>query len=72
MSDRFAPEGKMWKCCACGKESEYDQYGLEGKVSSGWDESCILNSILIDKPDKTKIYDGHGLVSKSLGKQHTG
>lgn len=41
----YAPEGKLWKCGACGKTVK-DQYGEEG----GWDESCMINSYLIDDP----------------------
>lgn len=48
MSDeRFAPEGKIWVCHACGKTSK-DQYGMEGEHSRGWDESCMLNSGLYE------------------------
>lgn len=41
--DRFAPEGAIWVCAACGKTHK-DQYGIEGDGSRGWDESCALNS----------------------------
>jgi hypothetical protein len=43
--NRFAPEGTIWVCAACGKTST-DEYGLEGKASYGWDESCTLNAVL--------------------------
>lgn len=43
--DRFAPEGAIWVCAACGKTHK-DQYGMEGDGSRGWDESCALNSVL--------------------------
>ena len=42
---RFAPEGAIWVCGACGKTAR-DQYGLEGTHSPGWDESCMLNAVL--------------------------
>jgi hypothetical protein len=59
----LAPEGKVWRCKACGKESR-TRYGfVEGeggrgsrylpdgsRVSSpGWDESCMLNAVLVDR-----------------------
>ena len=34
---------KVWVCLACGKRSK-DQYGRQ-KISAGWDESCMLNSV---------------------------
>ena len=46
MSDRFAPEGAIWVCAACGKTSKYDSYGIDGEHSRGWDESCALNAVL--------------------------
>lgn len=42
---RFAPEGAIWVCGACGK-THHDQYGIEGNGSPGWDESCALNAVL--------------------------
>lgn len=49
MTDRFAPEGAIWVCGACGKTSDYDSYGIEGRHDRGWDESCALNAILVHK-----------------------
>jgi hypothetical protein len=43
-AERFAPEGKLWVCCACGKTSK-DQYG---DPATSWDESCVLNSRLFE------------------------
>lgn len=43
MSD-IAPEGSIWVCTACGKTSN-DKYGDPG---SGWDVSCMMNSVLTD------------------------
>ena len=43
--DRFAKPGTVWVCGACGKTST-DLYGMEGKHSPGWDESCMLNAVL--------------------------
>jgi hypothetical protein len=40
---------KIWVCGACGKTAEYDSFGLEGKRSYGWDESCMMNSVLCHK-----------------------
>jgi hypothetical protein len=31
----------------CGKTAK-DRYGMEGPHSKDWDESCMLNSILVD------------------------
>lgn len=45
MSERFAPNGTIWVCGACGKTAS-DRYGIEGEHSRGWDESCALNAIL--------------------------
>jgi hypothetical protein len=41
--DPIAPEGFVWVCGACGKWTK-DRYGSE----RGWDESCMLNSNLVD------------------------
>lgn len=40
--NRRAPDGHVWQCMACGKVAE-DKYGLIGRHSGGWDESCMLN-----------------------------
>ena len=45
MAARFAPDGAIWVCGACGKTHK-DQYGIEGAGSPGWDESCMLHAIL--------------------------
>lgn len=42
--NHIAPEGQIWVCAACGKRSR-DRYG-EQRIDSGWDESCMLNSVL--------------------------
>jgi hypothetical protein len=44
---RRAPEGKVWRCTACGKWA-LDQYGIVGPHARGWDESCVLNAVLED------------------------
>jgi transposase-like protein len=49
-----APEGQVWVCAACGKQSK-DKYGYQ-KISRGWDESCMLNSVLCY--DKQRILEG--------------
>lgn len=51
-TERFAPDGKIWVCGACGKTAR-DLYGLEGQNHSGWDESCMLNSVLCNEADLT-------------------
>jgi hypothetical protein len=45
MNKRFAPNGYVWVCMACGK-IHTDKYGMEGEGTVGWDESCMLNSSL--------------------------
>jgi hypothetical protein len=35
-------------CAACGKKSA-TKYGLDGERDSGWDESCMLNSVLCER-----------------------
>jgi DNA-directed RNA polymerase beta' subunit len=44
MDDRIAPPGKIWQCTACGKRSG----DLYGDGNSSWDESCVLNAVLVD------------------------
>ncbi len=44
---RFAEPGFVWQCQACGKISETDAYGIEGKHDRGWDESCALNCVQV-------------------------
>lgn len=56
VADNIAPEGKIWVCQACGKTA-VDRYGSE----RGWDESCMLNSSLTDKP-RGVILDSHGIA----------
>lgn len=51
---RHAPEGKLWVCMACGKTVK-DIYGEPG---SGWDESCFLNSRLIEESRLSRGPDG--------------
>ncbi|MCC6405372.1 MAG: hypothetical protein IT405_03220 [Candidatus Yanofskybacteria bacterium] len=54
---RIAPEGQVWVCMACGKMSR-DRYSAQGPGDSpGWDESCMLNSVLLKK-EKLVIQDG--------------
>jgi len=57
--ERYAPEGKMWVCHACGKFSK-DRYG-DGE--SSWDESCMLNSVLHDTNTLQYSNDGRSVVS---------
>lgn len=44
---RRAAPGQLWQCDACGKVAE-DRYGMIGRASWGWDESCALNCELVD------------------------
>ncbi len=62
MSDeRFAKPGTIWVCAACGK-SHKDQYGIEGKGSYGWDESCALYAVLCHEQ---KAPAGHWVAVES-------
>jgi len=45
---RYAGKGLVWVCLACGKVSPHDKYGNMGS-DMGWDESCVLNSVLVKK-----------------------
>ena len=65
---RMAPEGTIWLCTACGKTAE-DTYGIEGKHSHGWDESCMLNCELVDKLTMKPITEDRArkLIRKQLG-----
>jgi hypothetical protein len=44
VGNRVAPAGYVYVCGACGKRSR-DKYGDE-KIDHGWDESCMMNSVL--------------------------
>ena len=57
-NQRFAPDGAIWVCRACGKTHK-DQYGVEGEGSRDWDESCALNAVLVH--DRKKFV-GIGLL----------
>ena len=57
--ERFAPEGWLWVCHACGK-THTDQYGSQGEGSHGWDESCALNSALY--PRSRLVFSGKRVV----------
>lgn len=72
MDGRYAPEGKLWVCCACGKTST-DLYGDHNnpvvervEISPGWDESCILNARLF--PVGALVYDGARVVKVNASK----
>lgn len=48
--NEVAPDGAMYVCAACGKRS-LDRYG-EQALDPWWDESCMLNSILVRRTEK--------------------
>jgi hypothetical protein len=52
--DNIAPDGYVWVCLACGKHVK-DKYGERG---SGWDESCMLNSVLVPADRLVLASDG--------------
>ena len=58
MANEVAPAGQVWVCCSCGKRSR-DRYGDQA-ISSGWDASCMLNSVLCYE-DKISVENGNVL-----------
>jgi len=65
---RFAPEGKIWVCMVCGKTAK-DKYGMEGLHSKNWDESCMVNSILVDYLPELSGFDDPYLPTKPQSKK---
>lgn len=55
--DRFAPEGKLWICMACGKISPHDRFGLDLSEHQ-WDASCVLRSELITQEEYEALKKG--------------
>ncbi|MDR3502905.1 MAG: hypothetical protein P4L79_10005 [Legionella sp.] len=51
---RFAREGTIWVCAACGKTHK-DRYGMEGEGSRGWDESCMMHAVLCDEKQRPDL-----------------
>lgn len=45
MENRMAPNGFIWVCQMCGKQS-LDLYGEKDYHSYGWDASCVINAEL--------------------------
>ena len=56
---RFAENGEIWVCGACGKTAK-DRYG-DG--NSSWDESCFMNSILCK--ESSLVRHPNGMVVKA-------
>jgi hypothetical protein len=61
MADHTAAGDETYVCLACGKTSR-TKYGLDRSASPGWDESCMLNSVLYKTsdlvfagPEKTRV-----------------
>lgn len=68
--NQIAPKGQVFVCAACGKMSK-DQYGYKA-INTGWDESCMVNSILcyeyklvIENNRVIKVEDG-GIVEDKV------
>lgn len=68
-----ARAGTIWVCCACGKTSR-TKYGFDSKqsridengygyASYGWDESCMMNSVLVYT--HTIEYDERGRIIRA-------
>lgn len=49
-----APAGQVFICGACGKRSR-DIYGDQA-IDRGWDESCFINSHLMDEDEAQKLH----------------
>jgi len=54
----ICPNGTVWVCAACGKTAK-SKYGFDKddnrtNISCGWDESCMMNSVLCKDPDVPK------------------
>lgn len=64
-SNIIAPDGMVFVCHACGKRSK-DLYG-EQKIDRGWDESCMMNSVLCDEKS---IVMKNGVVIKADAAKH--
>lgn len=47
-SNMLAPDGYVYQCMACGKRAR-DRYGNK-PIDYGFDESCMLNSMLVKQP----------------------
>lgn len=58
--ERFAPEGAIFVCKACGKTAKDICGGKD--ASYGWDVSCSLNALLCD--EKSIERDENGRVTK--------
>lgn len=63
--DRFAPEGYVWVCLACGKISPNDRYG-DKDSDPWWDESCMLNSGLFKESQLIKGESGRVVEIKEV------
>jgi hypothetical protein len=59
-----APEGFVFVCSACGKRSR-DKFGTQ-PISSGWDESCMLNAMLCEESALTLDSRGRVLEIKAV------
>ena len=55
---RYAGKGLVWVCLACGKVSPHDRYG-DKDSDKWWDESCVLNSVLVKKENIIRDEKGH-------------
>jgi hypothetical protein len=69
--NQVAPDGQVFVCMACGKMSK-DRYGMQ-RISSGWDESCMLNAILcyrnklvMQTANSVRSIDEGGIVKEEL------
>lgn len=56
----LAPAGQVWVCGACGKRARsqfgFDAAGKSTKLDRGWDESCMLNSVLCYADKRDGVY----------------
>lgn len=59
--NRDAPAGYVYVCMACGKMSK-DIFGYK-RISKGWDESCMMNSMLVNEKLLELSEDGGQVVA---------
>lgn len=61
-----AKKGQVFVCHACGKRSK-DKYGDEA-IDKGWDESCMLNSVLCEE-ESIELKDDRVVKAVSVEKE---
>lgn len=62
-----AKDDEVFVCSACGKRSK-DRYG-NLKIDQGWDESCMLHSVLCQ--EASLVFGENGLVRGATASKRT-